>query len=85
MEKDDRYILHKLEVVKMGDSIPFNFIHDNRKLNKLITPAGNDRIFDRIDTHFIFQITGINMNPSIQRMSMILDQDKNQFTLEKIG
>ncbi len=85
MENDDRYILLKLEVVKVGDSIPFNFIHDNRKMNKLITPAGNDRIFDRIDTHFIFQMTGINMNSSIQRMSMIQDQDSNQFTLEKNG
>ena len=83
MKHDERYILNKLEGVKVGDSIPFTFIHDDRNLNKLVTPAGNDRIFDRTDTHFFFHITGINMNPSIQRMSMILDQDTDKFTLEQ--
>lgn len=83
MPQSDRYILHLFNIVKAGDDIPFSFIHDNRRVNKLITPAGNDRQFDRINTHFAFQITGANFEPIIQEMTMELDKETNRFHLKK--
>jgi len=84
MPQSDRYILHQFDIVKAGDNIPFNFIHDNRRVNQLITPAGNDRKFDRIKTHFTFQITGANFEPIIQQMTIELDKETNRFQLKKL-
>ncbi len=81
MKLNDRYILHRSESIKVGDSIPFTFIHDSKRIGKLITPAGNDRIFLRIDSVFTFHIVGINFETVIQKMAMKLDASTDQFKI----
>ena len=81
IKQDERYILHRFESVKAGDSMPFTFIHDSRRINRLITPAGRDRVFDRSDVVFTFHITGLNIEPVIQKMIMRLDPTTNRFRI----
>ena len=81
MKSGDRYILHQFNSVKAGDSIPCSFIHDMKGVNQLITPAGNDRVFDRADSVFTFHILGSNFEPVIQKMIMKLDVETNRFRI----
>ena len=81
MRLNDRYILHRSESIKVGDSIPFSFIHDSKRIGKLITPAGNDRVFVRADSVFTFHIIGINFDTVIQKMAMKLDASTDRFKL----
>jgi hypothetical protein len=81
MKLNDRYVIHRSESIKVGDSIPFAFIHDNRRIGRLITPAGNDRIFDRADSVFTFHIVGINFETVIQKMAMKIDTSTDRFKI----
>lgn len=82
---EDRYILHRFDYIKVGDSHPFIFISDYQARpdlsEHLRTPAGRGRIFPRGNGIYTFHISGSNFPLITQQLIMLWNEDLGRYDI----
>lgn len=82
---EDKYVLHRFDYIKVGDSHPFTFISDYQARpnlpEHLRTPAGWGKIFPRGNGIYTFHISGLNFPLITQQLIMFWNEDLDRYDI----